>query len=181
LITCLYPALALLAEGGDVSFFKNPAIWRPLNAILFLLIIIYILRKKIGIGGKFDSRAAAIRKELEEARIEKQRALDRLEEIESRLNSLDEEVAEIRVEAQREAEREAGRIREAALADAAKIEQLARREIDGAMRTARAELRAFVAEQSVELAQSIVRREIRPDDDRRIISQFIDDLREAGK
>jgi ATP synthase F0 subunit b len=177
----IIPFLLVLAEAGEKSIYTSPELWRPLNAIIFLLVLIYILRNKIGIGRIFDGRAASIKRELEQARQEKQQATDRLAEIESRLNRLDQDVAQVRDEARRESEQEAARIRETAAADAEKIAQMTRREIDGAVRTARAELRAFVAEHSVGLAESIIQREIKPEDDRRIIGEYADELREAGK
>src|SRR5581483_9685200 len=113
--------------------------------------------------------------ELEQARHDKEEAQQRLAEVETRFKRLDEEVAQIRAEAEREAAREAERIRQAATADAEKIRQTARREIDGAMKAARGELRAFVAEQSVALAETIIRRDIRPEDDRRLLSRYMDE------
>lgn len=180
--TGLYPFLLLLAEQeGAQSFLTSKELWRPLNALLFLLILIYILRNKIGIGRIFDDRAASIKRELDQARQEKQQAVDRLAEIESRFGRIDQEVAQIRADAEQEAEREAARIRDAAAADAEKIAQMTHREIDGAVRTARAELRDFVAEHSVGLAEAIIRNEIKPEDDRRIIGEYADQLKEAGK
>jgi F0F1-type ATP synthase membrane subunit b/b' len=44
------------------------------------------------------------------------------------------------------------------------------------MKSARGELRAFVAEQSVAMAESLIRREIRSDDNTRMVNRFIDDL-----
>ena len=49
------------------------------------------------------------------------------------------------------------------------------------MKGARGELRAFVAEQSVALAEGIIRREIRPEDNARMVNRFIDDLNEVSK
>jgi ATP synthase F0 subunit b len=152
-----------------------------INLLIFVLILVYVLRNKIHIGQVFDDRAAAIRRELEQARHDKQEAEQRLAEVEARLAGLDQEVAEIRAEADREAEREAERIRQAAAADAEKIRQMAQREIEGAMKSARSELRAFVAEHSVEMAENIIRREIRPEDDKRMLSEYLDDLREVNR
>jgi F0F1-type ATP synthase membrane subunit b/b' len=90
-------------------------------------------------------------------------------------------VAEIRAAAEREAEREAERVRQAAAADAEKIKQMAEREIEGATKSALTELRAFVAEHSVEMAEGIIRREIRPEDDRRMLTEYIDDMREVNR
>ena len=66
-------------------------------------------------------------------------------------------------------------------ADAEKVRQTAQREIEGAMKAARTELRAFVAEQSVGLAETIIRREIRPDDNTRMLNKYIDELHEVSK
>jgi F-type H+-transporting ATPase subunit b len=167
--------------GGGVSFWNNPAIWRPLNLLIFIAILVYILRNKIGIGQVLDKRAVSIRNELDQARREKEEAERRLEQVLSRLNKLDDEIAAIQSEAARDAERELERIAAAAEADAEKIRQTAQREIEGAVRAAKAELRAFVAEQSVDLAESIIRKEIRPEDSTRLVTKYIDELGEVRK
>jgi F-type H+-transporting ATPase subunit b len=175
------PALLLLAEApGQAPWYQDPR-WRVINLLVFVIFLAYLFVKKLRIGQVFDDRAAAIVKELEQARREKQEAQARLAEVEARLGRLDQEVAEIRAEAERERQREAARISEAAAADAEKIRQTAQREIDGAMKAARTELRAFVAEQSVELAENIIRREIRPEDDARMLNNYINELGEVGK
>jgi seryl-tRNA synthetase len=99
----------MLAADAESSggFFTNPMLWRVINLSVFVLILIYVLRNKIGIGKVFDDRAAAITRELEEARKEKQEAQQRIAEVEARLSRLDQEISEISREAEREAAREA--------------------------------------------------------------------------
>lgn len=178
----LQPAFLLLAEGGESGgLLSNPMLWRIINLLTFLLVIIWILRSKVKIGQVFDSRAALIVKDLEEARREKQQAQERLQEVESRLAALDSEVAGMRAEATREAEREAERIRQTAKTDAEKIRQTAAREIEGAMKAARSELRAFVAEASVAMAEQTIRRQLRPEDNKRMLDKYIEDLGEVSK
>jgi len=178
----IQPALALAADTeSSAGFFSNPMLWRVINLLVFVLILVYILRNKIGIGKVFDDRAAAITRELEEARKEKKEALERLSEVEARLGRLDEEVSEISREAEREAAREAERVRQAAQADAEKIRLTAGREIEGAMKAARTELRAFVADHAVDMAETIIRREIRPDDNSRMLNKYLDELREVNR
>ena len=180
--TLTQPAL-VLAAGAESSggLFTNPMFWRVINLLVFVLILVYILRNKIGIGKVFDNRAATITRELEEARREKQEAQQRIDEVEARLGRLDQEISEISREAELEAGRERERIRQAAEADAEKIRQTANREIEGAMKAARTELRAFVAEHSVDLAESIIRREIRPEDNSRMLNKYLDELREVNR
>jgi F-type H+-transporting ATPase subunit b len=178
----IVPALLFLAESeGQDGFLKNKPLWRVINLVIFILFLAYILRSKVRIGQVFENRAATIVKELEQAKRDKQEAEARLAELETRLRSLDQEVAGIRAEAERASAREAERVREAAAADAEKIRLAAQREIAGAMKAARTELRAFVAEQSVAMAEGIIRREIRPEDNARMLNKYVDDLREVKK
>ena len=172
----IVPVLLLQHEAEPVGLLSNPDLWRVINIIVFALILVYILRNKIGIGKVFDRRAASIVQELEKAKRDKDEALSQLAEVEARLARLDQEVADIRLEAEREAVRESERIRMDAEADANKVRQAAHREIEGAMKAARTELRAFVAEQSVGMAQAIIQREIRPEDSSRMISKYTEDL-----
>jgi F-type H+-transporting ATPase subunit b len=177
----LRPALLMAAEQAEAGGLWSPNLWRVLNLLVFVIFLVYVLRNKIGIGRFFDNRADSIVKKLEQAARDKQEAQERLEELESRLGRLDQELAQIRADAERQAEREGARIQQAAEADAEKIRLTARREIEGAMKAARSELRAFVADQSVALAERIITREIRPEDNARMLNRFIDELGEGGK
>lgn len=170
--------MLLFAEGE--SFLKNQDLWRIINFVLFAVFLIYVFRNKIGIGKVLDNRGVSIRKELDKAREEKAEAERKLAEVEARLQRLDAEVAQIRAEAESEAEREAERIRQAAAADAEKLKQMTAREIEGAMKAARAELRAFVAEQSVAMAEAMIKRDIKPEDNSRMLNKYVDELREVA-
>jgi F-type H+-transporting ATPase subunit b len=176
------PALFAAAEQAEATgLLTNTTLWRVINLLVFVIILVYILRSKVRIGQVFDNRAASIVRQLEQAKRDKQDAEEQLAKVEARLSHLDKEVSEIRAEAERESAREAERIRQAADADAEKIRQSAQREIEGAMKAARSQLQAFVAEQSVALAEGIIRREIRPEDNKRMLNEFIDDLSEVSR
>ena len=155
--------------------------WQTFNFVIFVVLMVYVFRKKIGIGKIFDDRAVTIRKELDKAKTEKEEAERKLAEVEARMSRLDEEVAQMRAEAELEAEREATRIREAATLEAEKIKLMTAREIEGAMKEARAELRAFVADNSVAMAEAIIRRELKPEDNSRILSKYVEELRGVAK
>jgi F-type H+-transporting ATPase subunit b len=176
------PALLLASDAAHSdSLLSNPLLWRWINLLVFVLVIVYLLRNKVRVGQVFDSRAQAITRELEQAKHDRQEAEARLAEVDARLGRLDQEMADIRAETARESAREVERIRQSADADAEKIRQMARREIDGAMKAARTELRAFVAEASVEMAERIIRREIRPEDNSRMLNRYVNDLGEVSE
>jgi F-type H+-transporting ATPase subunit b len=143
--------------------------------------MVYVFRYRLRIGKVFEDRSAAILRELEEARREKEEAERRLIEIESRLQRVDDEEAEIRAKAEIEARQEAERIRQSAEEESEKIRQMAKREIEGAMRAARAELRSYVADLSVGLAEQGIRRNIRPEDDSKILAEYVRELGEVSK
>jgi F-type H+-transporting ATPase subunit b len=160
---------------------KNQLLFQTFNFVIFVVIMIYVFRNKIGIGKIFDDRAVTIRKELDKARTEKEEAERKLAEVEARMSKLDEEVAQMRAEAELEAEREATRISEAAALEAEKIKLMTAREIEGAMKEARAELRAFVADNSVAMAEAIIRRELKPEDNSKILNKYVEELRGVAK
>jgi ATP synthase F0 subunit b len=181
LTNVILTGLALASDAASKSFLTSPELWKVINLLVFVLILVYILRKKIGIGKLFDNRAASITRELDQAKRDKEQALSQLAQVQARLSRLDQEVAEIRAEAESQAAREAERIRQTAGADAEKIRQMTQREIEGAMKAARTELRSFVAEQSVRMAEEIIRREIRPEDNSRIVTNYANELGEVKK
>lgn len=173
------PALLPLALFEEAPV--DHPVWRIINLAVFLALMVYIFRYRLHIGKLFDDRSAGIQRELQEARREKEEAERRLIEIESRLQRVDQEGEAIRTSAELEAKQEAERIRQSAEAESEKIKQMAKREIEGAMRAARADLRSHVAELSVTLAEDAVRRNIKPEDHTRIISEYVRELGEVNK
>ena len=169
-------AAPLIFLDGAGGLLKNPDLWRVINLLVFAGILLYILRNKIGIGQVFDRRGAAIVKDLEDARREKEEAQQNLNLVLERLKRLDDEIASIKAQAEIEAGKEDERMVQAAAADAEKIQQMAHREIDGALKAARAQLRAFVAEHSVQMAEAMIKREMRPEDSSRILHDYARDL-----
>jgi len=155
--------------------------WRVINLLVFAAVLAYIFVKKVKIGELLDKRASTIKHDLEQAKLAEEKAEKQLAEIEARLSRLDRELADIKAQADVEAQREQERINQSAAAEAEKIQQLAKREIEGATKSALTELQAFVAEQSVALAEAMIRKDIRPEDNARILSQYADELREVAK
>ena len=178
MIFAVISLIALLAEGasGSQSFLPDLQTWaRIVNLVLFVLVIVYLLRR-LGFGESFQARREAIRRDLMRAQEERNAALAKLEEVEARLGRLDQEVAAIRAQAQREAAEERARIERTTEEDARKLREQAQREIESAAKVARAELRNFAAEQSVRLAEEMIRRDMRPEDDARLVQDYMKEL-----
>lgn len=115
------------------------------------------------------------------AQEERDAALAKLEDMRKRLATLDDEVAALRAQAVGDAEAEAARIERSTEADLSKLRDQAQREVESAGKTARAELRAFAADQSVRLAEEMIRREMRPEDDARLVQAYVEELGGVGR
>jgi len=148
-------------------------IWagRIFNVVVLLGGLAYLLRKPL--RQFFHNRTAEIQKKLEEADQARLEALRKLSLMEERLQKLDEEVEAIRQQAQADAEAEQRRILERAEEEAERIRSRGRLEIEAGKAQALAELKQFVAEKAVALAEEMIRKEITPADQERLFEQFL--------
>ena len=153
--------------------------WKFFNLFLFLGFLIYLLRRPL--SESLVARRESIRRELMRAREERAAAVAKLEEVETRLAHLDSEVEAIRAQARREAEEERVRIERATEEEMRRLREQAQREIEGAGKAARQELREYAAEQSVRLAEELIRRDMRAEDDARLMGEYVEILGGAGR
>jgi ATP synthase F0 subunit b len=156
-----------------------PIFAKVVNLLLFAGVMYFILRRPL--GEAFSGRREGIRRELMRAEEERSAAVAKLQEVEGRLARLDSEVEAIREQARREAAEERVRIERAADEEVRKIREQARREIENASKAARAELRAYAAEQSVRMAEEMIRRDIRPEDDAHLLGEYVEELGGVGR
>lgn len=165
----LFPLL--LAEG----FWESPTGFPKLVNLLIFLGILYLLLRR-PLRQFFAQRLANVRQVLERAAKERANASEKMAELDARLNRLDAEVASIKEQAQREAVAERERMKAETERDIEKLRLTTSREIDAAKQVALADLREFAATKSVELAEQIIRRELTPEDDARLLRQVSDEL-----
>lgn len=170
--------LFALSEGGDTHWWDYPGfeLWKFVNLAIFVAIMAYILTRKVKLGEAFRTRRENIRAELARAQQERDAAVAKLKEVEERLARLDTEVTAIKEQSKVEAAEENERIARATETEIAKLSEQAQREIERAGKTARHELRRYTAEQSVRLAEELIRREMKPEDDNRLITRNIEEL-----
>ena len=169
MLSTIYLLALQAAEGAHESGVPE---WIPkaVNLAIFLAFLYWLLRKPA--ANFFAARSAAIVNDLERAKREKDEAEAKLATVEQRLARLAAEQAEIRAEAEREAEAEHARLLASADEEAARIAETAGREIDGALKTARAELQRFAAEKAVDLAEATIRAEMTDDDRKRMVDEY---------
>jgi F-type H+-transporting ATPase subunit b len=154
--------------------------WKFVNLAIFVGIIVYVARR-MRLSDVFRDRRESIQRELAQAQQERDAAVAKLKEVEERLARLDTEVAEISQRSKREAAEERERIARSTETEIAKLGEQAQREIESAGKAARHELRRYTAEQSVRLAEEMIRREMKPEDDARLIDNNIRELGGAAR
>lgn len=166
------------AEGGFMQFWNTymnyPGFeaWRFINLTVFVLALVYILRKPL--GEQFKAKREAIRAELIKAEQEKQAALARLTSAEAKIVQLEPERASVIERARAEAEAEKARITEAAAAEAVKIREQAAGEVSRLTQQTKNELRRFSAEESIRLAEEKLRARMDAERDSRLVREGIE-------
>ena len=152
-------------------------LWKFVNLALFIAAG-FILHWRYGrpIREALRARSEGIKRDLQRAREERDQAVAKLAEVEARFEKLDAQVAAVKEKARAEADAEKARLRAATESEIAKMREQATREIESAGKAARHELRRFAAEESVRLAEEILEKEIRPEDDARLTSLSVNQL-----
>jgi len=173
--------LFFLAEGESHASpwwdYPGLELWKFVNLFLFAWLMIYLLKRPL--SNALRTRRETIRRELATAQQERDQALAELAEVRARLERLDSEVAAIQEHSKSEAQAERERIAQETEQEIQKLREQAQREIIGAGKVAKHELRRFAAQQSVKLAEDMIRRDIKSDDDARLITLNLEQLGRA--
>lgn len=148
-----------------------------LNFAIIVVLLVLIMKSKL--PSAFRARTSSIQQGIAEARKASQEAQRRLGEIESRLTKLDSEIAAMSAAAEKETQREEARIRAAVEEDKNKIVESAEQEIAAAARLARSELRQYVSDLAVSLAEQRIR--VNPATDEKLVRDFVEQLGKNGK
>jgi F0F1-type ATP synthase membrane subunit b/b' len=167
-----------LASSETTHWWDYPGfeLWKFINLGIFVGALIFILFRKANLGLAFRTRRESIKGELEKARSERDAAVAKLKEVEERLAGIDSQIVSIKENSQREAAAERERIARSTEEEISKLTAQGQREIENAVRTAKKDLRAFTAEQSVRMAEDILKREMKSEDDTRLITRNIEGM-----
>ena len=175
------PIALLTFLAGEYPWWNYPSLeaWKFLNLIV-LAVVAWFIHRIFGepIREGLRARRERIKAELEQAQSERDLAYAKLAEVEARFQKLDAEVATIGERAKAEAEAESRRLEAATEQELTRIRENATRELENAGKQAKQELRKFAAQESVRIAEEILTREIKPEDDARLTTQ---NLQEMGR
>ena len=162
--------MLFLAENGQ----GLPLHWKIVNLVIFLGVMVFLVRKPF--SQAMIDRRDSIKSELTRAKAEKEAAEAKLREIQGRFNRLEQEIAEIRDKAEKEAQAEYSRLTKQTQEEAERLRLVANREIEGATKAAQMQLKKFAAEKAVEMAETLIRKELKPEDNARLVNDFAKEL-----
>jgi F-type H+-transporting ATPase subunit b len=170
------PAVKWIARHTGLT--RNQAYWLciGLNFAVIFFAMAGLMRKML--PGYFQGRTATIQKGIEEARKMSEDARRRLAEVEGRLSRLDTEIAGMKREADENAKAEEQRLLAAGEEERRRIVASAEQEIEMAANTARRELKAYVAELAVQLAEKKIR--VSNDTDEALVRAFTAQMGKDG-
>lgn len=170
------PAIKWIARHTGLT--NNQAYWLcfVLNFAIIFFAIAGLLRKLL--PGYFRGRTSNIQKGIEEARAMSEDARRRLADVEGRLSRLDSDIAAMQREADENAKAEEQRLLAAGEEERKRIVASAEQEIEMAANTARRELKSYVAELAVELAEKKIR--VSKDTDEALVRAFTAQLGKDG-
>ena len=165
--------------GRAIGIDAHGMYWVSLVINFAILVLFFWMLLRSRLPQMFRDRTTAIQKALKEAHDASADASRRLADIETRLSKLDAEVADIRAAAEREAAAEEERILASAEQDKHKVVEAAESEIAAIARSARHDLKSFVASLAVDIAAH----KIKVDDntDQALVRQFVDHLGKDGQ
>lgn len=170
------PAVKWIARHTGLT--NNQAYWLcfGLNFAVIFVAMAGLLRKIL--PGYFKGRTTTIQQGIEEARKMSEDARRRLAEVEGRLSRLDSDIAAMQREADENAKAEEQRLLAAGEEERRRIVTSAEQEIEMAANTARRELKAYVAELAVELAEKKIR--VSNDTDQALVRAFTAQMGKDG-
>jgi F-type H+-transporting ATPase subunit b len=161
-------------EGGNVATERATEIFKWINFAIVAGVIVWVFGKLL--PPVFKKKAEAVSSAITSATNAKAAADAQLREAESKLANLQKEVAELRAFAEREAAAEVERLRAATQSDTQKITAAAKAEIEAAERAARLELKALAANLAVDGAESLLAKQLTPQAQESLISNFVKSL-----
>jgi F0F1-type ATP synthase membrane subunit b/b' len=179
------PILSAQAAGGGAEHGEHGEHGLDPKKLAFQFINFGLLVAILGFaGGKAINKALAARhdqmkRDLAEASAQRAEAQARLKQQEARLANLEAEVLRLRESIKEEAQKEEQRLLAGAEEKARRIQHETQFLVDQQVKEAEQNFRAEVANAASRIAEEIVRRSVRPEDEARLNQSFVADLENA--
>lgn len=166
-------------EGHEEPTFLGVPAWvfKLVNMIAFIALLGWLIGRPA--KGALSDRTTSIQSAAEDARIRREKADRVAADIQARLSQLEDEVRSIRERAEQEGERQKRELIAAAEAEATRILQNARSEVDSRLKHARHELTEYAGQLASERAEQLLRERITPEDQAKIFKDSLQQVEEV--
>ncbi len=174
LAALLLPVACLAAgpEHGGVSDYQFwDFVWRVMNFVVMAAVLVVLLKKPVSLGLK--ERSQAIAAELRDLEARRDEARRQYAELEEALGDAQAQREAILADCRAQGEREREKILAEARALAERIQAQAQFTIEREAKEAAAELRREVAELSAALAADLLRQQVTPGDQARLLDEYL--------
>ena len=147
-------------------------LWRTMNFAGLVIILVWALKKPIALGLK--GRRDSIKEQFEELETRKADAERVYKEYEAKLAKIDQEVNSIIEAAVSQGELEKQRIIEDAERAAGDIKRQAEMAVQHELAQATSRLRSEIAEQAVQVAEELIRKNLKSADQNKMVEDYLD-------
>jgi F-type H+-transporting ATPase subunit b len=169
----------LLADGELIDPNLGQAAWVLAIFGVVAFILYKTAWKNVLVGLK--AREERIRKDISDAEAARLKAEDTLRQYDSRLADAEQKVRDILDKAAIDAEKIGTSIRMKAQEEAEEAKERATKEIEAAKNTALTEIYEQTANLATSVAEKIIRRNLNPDDQRDLVNQSLQQLKNVGQ
>lgn len=183
LLALLLSAAPALAAEAERSVMESGSLYNALWAIGIFLVLVVILGRYAWkpILRNMQQREKFIADALERARLQQEQSERLLAEYGAKLESADAEAAKRLEQALAAAEQAKREILGTARSEADLLAKRAAAEVDVAKQAAQQELMALAAKLATAVAEKIIRRQLAPEDQRRLVDESLAELRRHGR
>jgi F-type H+-transporting ATPase subunit b len=172
LIVAVTGAMAWAAADGEVhNSWLEIDTWKTLNFAVLAIALFLLGRKPV--KAFFSSRTKEIADEIRDLEQKKADAEKQLAEYQARFKNLDQESKLIIEDYIKQGEKAKERIIAQAEAQAVKLEDMAKRNIEQEFKAARLQLQQEVAEIAIEKAEAVIRESISSDDQDKLVDDYL--------
>ncbi len=164
-------ALASSEGGGVHNAWLSNDTWKLLNFTVLVIAVFFIAKKPV--AQFFSSRAKSIEDEINELEQKKADAEKKLAEYQAKFKNLDQESKQIVEDYIKQGEEAKTRILAEAEAQAEKLEDMAKRNIEQEFKTAKANLQQEIVEKAMEKAEEVITASISSEDQDKLVDEYL--------
>ena len=166
----------LWASGGEKGEFSSAVIWQIIAFVLLIILLSRFIKKPL--ASFLSHRQEEVKSAMEQSARKKEEAEALLSEWQRKVDSLNQEVRELHQRIRDDGEAEQKKIVSRAREEGERIRQQAGVIAEQELAKAKAGLKREMVDLSVELAEKLLKEAIKPQDQERLIQEYIGKVRE---